>query len=211
MASILAITGSPAPYSRSSLLAELAATRLLERGFEVDQLPVRELPAEALLQLNHQHPVIQRSLARVGSRHRGHRCHTGLQSRLQRPAQGVSRSAAAGLAQRQGCPAGRNLRDPGPRAGVGLRAEAGPVRPWRPPCAGRRLRARPTGVLVAANRSATGSGAREPDRRRTGTTCRHRAPTRQSTFSDCRFVLPLLRPRSRAGAMLGLIVLTRCA
>jgi FMN reductase len=62
---ILTIAGSPQSQSRSARLLEFAADRLLERGNEVDQLRIRELPAEALLQREHRHPVLQRSVARV--------------------------------------------------------------------------------------------------------------------------------------------------
>jgi FMN reductase len=63
--SVLAIAGSPAPLSRSSRVVDFAAARLIERGVEVDRVCIRELPAEALLHLNHRHPDIQESISRV--------------------------------------------------------------------------------------------------------------------------------------------------
>jgi FMN reductase len=62
---VLTIAGSPVPHSPSSRLVEFAAARLIERGTDVDQLNIRELPPEALLRLNHEHPLLQRSLAWV--------------------------------------------------------------------------------------------------------------------------------------------------
>jgi len=62
---VLTLAGSPAPHSRSSRLLDLAATQLAGRGAAVDQVNLRELPAHALMHLDHRHPAIERALAQV--------------------------------------------------------------------------------------------------------------------------------------------------
>ncbi len=62
---VLTLAGSPAPHSRSSRLLDLAAAQLAKRGAAVDQVSLRELPAHALVHLDHRHPAIERTLGQV--------------------------------------------------------------------------------------------------------------------------------------------------
>lgn len=55
---IVIINGSPVQPSRSSGLAALLQQRLVERGYRVDSLHVRDLPAEALMYARFDDPKI---------------------------------------------------------------------------------------------------------------------------------------------------------
>ena len=62
---IVAIQGSPSASSRSGSLLALAQSRLASVASGVHVITVRELPAQALLQAQFDHPVIRRALAEV--------------------------------------------------------------------------------------------------------------------------------------------------
>lgn len=63
--SILAIAGSPSANSRSAHLLGWVADRLARNGQQVEQLAVRDLPAEDLLHARAASPAIQAALAKV--------------------------------------------------------------------------------------------------------------------------------------------------
>lgn len=65
MASIVTISGSPSPSSRSSLLARHVGGRLEGEGFEISSLDVRELPAEDLLLARPSAPALSAALGLV--------------------------------------------------------------------------------------------------------------------------------------------------
>ncbi|MFJ5779178.1 NADPH-dependent FMN reductase [Streptomyces sp. NPDC093094] len=58
MATVLSVSGSPSPTSRTARLLRHLDTRLIEQGHEVIPLDVRTLPAEALLGADFGHPAI---------------------------------------------------------------------------------------------------------------------------------------------------------
>jgi len=58
MASILSVSGSPSPTSRTSRLLRHLDDRLRLQGHEVTPLDVRTLPAQALLGADFKHPAI---------------------------------------------------------------------------------------------------------------------------------------------------------
>jgi FMN reductase len=63
--SVLLIAGSPSEQSRSSGLLDWVGERLLQQGQAVRRLNVRELPSEALLLADWDHPALVRALAQV--------------------------------------------------------------------------------------------------------------------------------------------------
>lgn len=63
--SILLIGGSPARDSRSGRLLQHIGAQLTQRGFLVDTLYIRDLPAEALLHADFKDPAIVAANARV--------------------------------------------------------------------------------------------------------------------------------------------------
>lgn len=66
---LVALSGSPSARSRSAWLLQLAQTRLEAVVRQASTLPLRELPAQALLAADVQHPAIQaalRSVAQAG-------------------------------------------------------------------------------------------------------------------------------------------------
>jgi FMN reductase len=65
VATILIISGSPSPGSRTLLLAKEVGRRLTDEGFSVDLINVRELPAEDLLYARVDNPAIKDAMARV--------------------------------------------------------------------------------------------------------------------------------------------------
>lgn len=65
MADIVTIAGSPAHPSRSSALLSHIRDLLKARDLSVDAVNVRELPAEALLYAQYDHPAIVVALAQV--------------------------------------------------------------------------------------------------------------------------------------------------
>ncbi|GAA4876630.1 NADPH-dependent FMN reductase [Kitasatospora terrestris] len=65
MATVLALSGSPSPASRTARLAELAAADLRARGHRVHSLALRELPAEPLLAARTADPSIARAVRLV--------------------------------------------------------------------------------------------------------------------------------------------------
>lgn len=64
---ILLIGGSPATPSSSSRLLHHVGDAMALRGHRITKLQVRELPAEALLHANCDHPDIKRALAAVAA------------------------------------------------------------------------------------------------------------------------------------------------
>jgi FMN reductase len=65
MTAIVTITGSPSQTSRSAALAAHVADRLATRGFEVESINVRELPASELLAGRADDPVIAAAVRRL--------------------------------------------------------------------------------------------------------------------------------------------------
>lgn len=63
--SILTLSGSPSATSKSHRILHQLADELSQRGLEVETLDVRELPAEALLRADFNHPSIQRAVDQV--------------------------------------------------------------------------------------------------------------------------------------------------
>jgi FMN reductase len=66
---IVAIQGSPSLGSRSSSLLALAQARLQAIASSVHVIAVRELPAQALLQAQFDHPLIQQAIGEVDRAH----------------------------------------------------------------------------------------------------------------------------------------------
>lgn len=66
---ILVITGSPTRPSRSAGLASLISKQLTERGFTIEELHVRDLPAEALLHARFDDEKIKAAVGSVESAH----------------------------------------------------------------------------------------------------------------------------------------------
>lgn len=65
MARIVSLLSAPAPGSRTDAVGVRAARRLVEFGHDVEELALRELPAEALLWRRTDHPGLAGALARV--------------------------------------------------------------------------------------------------------------------------------------------------
>ncbi|MGA5821162.1 NADPH-dependent FMN reductase [Kitasatospora sp. NPDC094028] len=65
MPSILVISGSPSPASRTERIGALAADWLTEEGFRTEHLRVRSLPAGPLLGADVSHPAISRAAEQV--------------------------------------------------------------------------------------------------------------------------------------------------
>ena len=63
--SVLLIAGSPSAPSRSTALLEAVGERLAGRNARIERLAVRDLPAEALLLADWNHPAIERAIAQV--------------------------------------------------------------------------------------------------------------------------------------------------
>ncbi|MFB3162478.1 NADPH-dependent FMN reductase [Neobacillus sp. 179-J 1A1 HS] len=61
MTKILIISGSPASVSRTAAIASFVSNILVEGGNEVERLSVRDLPAEALLHAQFNHPEIKKA------------------------------------------------------------------------------------------------------------------------------------------------------
>jgi FMN reductase len=62
---VLLIAGSPSAPSRSAALLEAVGERLARRGARIERLAVRELPAQALLTAEWEHPAVERAIAQV--------------------------------------------------------------------------------------------------------------------------------------------------
>lgn len=62
---IVGLLGSPSPISRSGSLLQLAQSRLQPLASSYRRIAVRELPADALLHAQFDHPVIRQSLAAI--------------------------------------------------------------------------------------------------------------------------------------------------
>lgn len=62
---VLLIAGSPSAPSRSAALLDAVGERLVRRGLQVERLAVRELPAQALLAAQWEHPALERAIARL--------------------------------------------------------------------------------------------------------------------------------------------------
>jgi FMN reductase len=67
MASVLTVWGSPSIASRTGIVARHVAARLAADGHDVSTLPVRDLPAEALLHADFADPHLRAALARVAA------------------------------------------------------------------------------------------------------------------------------------------------
>jgi FMN reductase len=67
--SIVIITGSPTRPSRSLGLAQLVKQRLSREDFEINEIHVRDLPAEALLHAKFDDPAIKEASALVEKAH----------------------------------------------------------------------------------------------------------------------------------------------
>ncbi len=67
MSTVLLLSGSPSPDSRTGVLLAHTETWLASRGHEVQTLHVRDLPTSALLVSNTEHPAI---LAAISAVHR---------------------------------------------------------------------------------------------------------------------------------------------
>lgn len=65
MTAIVTITGSPSQPSRSAALASHVAARLITRGFDVEAINVRELPASELFAGRTEDPTIATAIRRV--------------------------------------------------------------------------------------------------------------------------------------------------
>jgi FMN reductase len=65
VATILIVSGSPSPGSRTQLLARNVGERLAAAGFDVDFINVRDLPADDLISARADTPVIKEAIARV--------------------------------------------------------------------------------------------------------------------------------------------------
>jgi len=59
MTKILILSGSPSVSSRSSAIAAYLKRGLVQRGYNVDELTIRDLPPEALLHAHFTDPIIQ--------------------------------------------------------------------------------------------------------------------------------------------------------
>jgi FMN reductase len=65
MSTVLLLSGSPSPDSRTGVLLAHTGSWLAERGHDVATLHVRELPTSALLVSNTEHPAIRAALSLV--------------------------------------------------------------------------------------------------------------------------------------------------
>ncbi|MFK0220209.1 NADPH-dependent FMN reductase [Streptomyces vinaceus] len=65
MPTLLALTGSPSPHSRTAVVADHVLRRLVHAGFDTAHLSVRELPAADLLSARRGEPEIRRALEAV--------------------------------------------------------------------------------------------------------------------------------------------------
>jgi FMN reductase len=65
MSAVLALSGSPAPTSRTASAAQATLATLEARGHTVDHIAVRELPAAELLDGGTEHPLIAGALERI--------------------------------------------------------------------------------------------------------------------------------------------------
>jgi FMN reductase len=65
MSLVVTISGSPSPESRTQALAAHVGEALAARGFEVEALNVRDLPAEDLLHARPESPALQRAVGLV--------------------------------------------------------------------------------------------------------------------------------------------------
>lgn len=63
--SVLLIAGSPSAPSRSTALLEAVGERLAQRKARIERLAIRDLPAQALLLADWNHPAIVNAIARV--------------------------------------------------------------------------------------------------------------------------------------------------
>lgn len=62
---ILTLSGSPSASSKSHRILHQLAEELASRGLAVETLDVRELPAEALIKADFNHPSLQRAIDQV--------------------------------------------------------------------------------------------------------------------------------------------------
>ena len=63
--SVLLIAGSPSTPSRSTALLDAVGERLAQRHARIERLAIRELPAQALLLADWNHPAIVNAIAKV--------------------------------------------------------------------------------------------------------------------------------------------------
>ncbi|CAL9568119.1 FMN reductase (NADPH) [Streptomyces sp. enrichment culture] len=67
MPTLLALTGSPSPHSRTAVVAEHVLRRLSHAGFDTAHLAVRELPAADLIAARRDVPELRRALEAVAA------------------------------------------------------------------------------------------------------------------------------------------------
>lgn len=67
MSRLLTVSGSPSASSRGNALSLYLGSQLRARGFSVDHLSVRDLPAEAILRADFADPAIRASQAAVNA------------------------------------------------------------------------------------------------------------------------------------------------
>jgi FMN reductase len=67
MPTLLVLSGSPSPTSRTARLGGHLARRLSLDGFDVEHLDLRGLPPDALLEADTAHPEVRRALDRVAA------------------------------------------------------------------------------------------------------------------------------------------------
>ncbi|WP_329314834.1 MULTISPECIES: NADPH-dependent FMN reductase [unclassified Streptomyces] len=65
MPTLLALSGSPSPHSRTAVVADHVLRRLAHAGFDTAHLAVRELPAADLLSARRGEPELRRALEAV--------------------------------------------------------------------------------------------------------------------------------------------------
>jgi FMN reductase len=65
MTSIAVFSGSPSLASKTAILGDFVVTSLRQRGLSVNHVKVRELPGEALLAGDADHPAIAREVGRI--------------------------------------------------------------------------------------------------------------------------------------------------
>ncbi|KOY55756.1 MULTISPECIES: NADPH-dependent FMN reductase [unclassified Streptomyces] len=67
MPTLLALSGSPSPHSRTAVVADHVLRRLAHAGYDTAHLAVRELPAADLLSARRGEPEIRRALEAVAA------------------------------------------------------------------------------------------------------------------------------------------------
>ena len=78
MPNVLILSGSPSRTSRLNGMVDYAQTHLQEKGLKVGVIRVSDLPAEALITADFEHPAIRRGQPPGGKRGCRHHCESGL-------------------------------------------------------------------------------------------------------------------------------------